>query len=1127
LIRNHLFVLVASLLIAGCGNTPGNVDAGATLCLSDAQCSDGVFCNGAEVCAPASADADARGCVMATSGPCLSDQTCDDAGSLCVTDCAVRTDADGDGHDAVVCGGDDCADEDANRFPGNLEVCDAQGHDEDCDASTLGGAADADVDGDLEVSARCCNVQSDQSILCGVDCDDTRSSINASGVEVCNGLDEDCDGTLDEGVFATVYRDLDGDGFGNPATARQQGCGDPLFVSDNGDCDDTNAAVNPEAPEICDGRDSDCDGDDNDEVDADADQHLLPTSTCEGGPLPKDDCDDNDLSVHPAATDVCNDVDDDCDGESDERESANAACQARAPGATAACGYGGAQVLANRCFLTSCDRGAGDCDGQASNGCETDLTTETDCGGCGLRCVVGSCQEGRCVEDTFAGVAIHTGFRRRGVVALDGFRAVRWGDIGQLRQPSYLVSAGGAPIVGVDDAFGDASGECWLSSDGAAQCRGVASAAWGIGPGAGTVALDWIDTLVTNASEAEFGTRHGCAVDAAGSVTCWGASPGNGQSSTTESPTAVLLSGAAVADVALADDTSCALHVDGAVSCWGKHAGDGDTLASSVPARVMIDATTPLHATAIFGGFRHVCALDGTTPYCWGENGDWLGANGDGRFAGLVAPIATSMSTLALGERLTCGIDDAMHARCLGAAPLGDGSLGSSSLGEPVLAWDANGGQPAEVIALGAATEGTCYLDLDGRPWCWGERSAADTHPDVGQFTEAIPVPSNAQPTSLAADDLFACAVLADGTTRCWGELARLGAAWAVAGVRYPARQIDWPAPVESIAVRTTVACVVTTTGEVWCRGGSVDDGSDVLVPPPSSVGEASRIAVPPARQVVVSQTAACALLRDGGVRCWGIDATGVLGDGDGAPDDCDGSPCARSPVAVVGLPAGDAVVQLSLHAEALAANACARLASGRVVCWGAGGGGGLGTGALSPIYAHAPQDPVAGIDDAVSISTYFVNTCAVRAGGRVACWGGAFGALGYLTGDICGAFPCSPLPGEVVGVDDAIEVAVGRGFACARLRNGRVRCWGENRRGQLLRPPNETASETFAGGELAGVVGTTQLVAGSAVACALLGDRTFCWGGLGNSGAFESGMRAGATYSTSTGAVGASVTGM
>ncbi len=97
--------------------------------------------------------------------------------------CEGGGDRDGDGHVALECGGDDCDDDDASRYPGNTEVCDASGHDEDCDPATLAGGgsggrrpagvpADGDEDGDGFISAQCCNEQSDGRLRCGPDPDD-------------------------------------------------------------------------------------------------------------------------------------------------------------------------------------------------------------------------------------------------------------------------------------------------------------------------------------------------------------------------------------------------------------------------------------------------------------------------------------------------------------------------------------------------------------------------------------------------------------------------------------------------------------------------------------------------------------------------------------------------------------------------------------------------------------------------------------------------------------------------------------------------------------------------------------------------------------------------------------------
>ena len=110
-------------------------------------------------------------------------------------DIVVGTDADGDGHDAIQHGGDDCDDDDPNRYPGNAEVVDTAGHDEDCDPTTF-GIRDADGDGYPDDAA--CNTDSDGTAYCGTDCDDSEPSIHPSQIDVLNGRDDDCDGSVDE-----------------------------------------------------------------------------------------------------------------------------------------------------------------------------------------------------------------------------------------------------------------------------------------------------------------------------------------------------------------------------------------------------------------------------------------------------------------------------------------------------------------------------------------------------------------------------------------------------------------------------------------------------------------------------------------------------------------------------------------------------------------------------------------------------------------------------------------------------------------------------------------------------------------------------------------------------------------
>ena len=161
----------------------------------------------------------------------------------------LHLDADGDGSMDAACGGDDCDDNDPNRYPGNTEVGDPYDHDEDCDFSTFG---EVDKDGDGYYDARHCNIDNSGGFHCGTDCDDNKANVNPAVAEVCNTIDDDCDGTVDEGMLATKYLDRDVDGFGDPASSikicaqenRSSPYADAEWLSTYGtDCDDTDPDI--------------------------------------------------------------------------------------------------------------------------------------------------------------------------------------------------------------------------------------------------------------------------------------------------------------------------------------------------------------------------------------------------------------------------------------------------------------------------------------------------------------------------------------------------------------------------------------------------------------------------------------------------------------------------------------------------------------------------------------------------------------------------------------------------------------------------------------------------------------------------------------------------------------------
>ena len=259
----------------------------------------------------------------------------------------------------------DCDDSNAAVRPGATEVCDAGNVDEDCNGtaddadpsvdsagfSTFYADSDGDGTGNASASVNTCDAPtgygSDAS-----DCDDSNAAVYPGATEVCDAAntDEDCNGladNADEGVdpsgHSTYYMDRDGDGHGAPASPLAACDLPPGYATVADDCDDDDAAVHPDATEICDALDTDddCNGaaDDADAgvdttsftnwyEDADSDgfgSAAAPTSACDAPPghvADSADCDDADAYVHPDAAEVCDavDVDEDCSGAADDAD---------------------------------------------------------------------------------------------------------------------------------------------------------------------------------------------------------------------------------------------------------------------------------------------------------------------------------------------------------------------------------------------------------------------------------------------------------------------------------------------------------------------------------------------------------------------------------------------------------------------------------------------------------------------------------------------------------------------------------------------------------------------------------------------------------------------------------------
>ena len=299
----------------------------------------------------------------------------------------------------------DCNDANANVHPGATEAC--NGYDDDCNgvidgADSLGcagyfGDGDGDGYGPIGGATVClCTGTAQTPVTVGGDCDDKNASVHPGATEICNGIDDNCNQLIDEGVKATFYRDADGDGYGDVAVT-SLACSAPAgFVANSADCDDSAASVHPLAPETCNGVDDNCDGVTDDHVGAgDPCANTNSFGTCAGVKVCNGAAGLSCTARTPAA-DTCNAVDDNCDGQTDEGN----------PGGGQACNDGLLGVCA--AGTTSCSSGAIKCNQNVQPSAEVCDGLDNNCNGSvdelfnvGQACGVGACAGGvtQCTPD--------------------------------------------------------------------------------------------------------------------------------------------------------------------------------------------------------------------------------------------------------------------------------------------------------------------------------------------------------------------------------------------------------------------------------------------------------------------------------------------------------------------------------------------------------------------------------------------------------------------------------------------------------------------------------------------------------------------------------------------------------
>jgi alpha-tubulin suppressor-like RCC1 family protein len=659
-----------------------------------------------------------------------------------------------------------------------------------------------------------------------------------------------------------------------------------------------------------------------------------------------------------------------------------------------------------------------------------------------------------------------------------------WGDnrYGQLGDGTKIPTSVPVEVKGLGEKVVsvEAGGNqtCALTASGGVKCWGL-NASGELGDGTREDSLTPVDVIGLGSgvvSVSITGSR-ACALTAAGSVKCWGLNwygQENGETNFSSTPTELPSLSSEVSAIAVGYNHSCALMTKGGVKCWGFNSlgqlGDGSTKeGSAVPVDVVgLDS----RITAISLGTNHACVLtDSGGVKCWGDN-NW-GQLGDGTRQASnipvdVAGLSSGVLAVSAGSGQSCTLMASGEVKCWGfnrSGNLGDGTTENRLTPVNVIGLD------SKVVAISPGGDHTCALEASGGVKCWGENQLGqlgDGVPPI-RMTPADVIGLSSEVSLISVGNGDACALTFAGILTCWGfhflstdgtsefsvpmSLANMGGevrALTVGsdpsiciltnfgGVKCGNRDgtlVDVPgleSGVKAISAGAYHRCALTDTGGVKCWGqtqyGGLGDGtSNPSVTPVDVTGLGSGVA-----ELALGFSHTCVRMVSGGVKCWGWNGFGQLGDGTETDR--------LSPVDVVGL--DDEVRAITAGGY----HTCVLTMAGGVKCWGQNYEGQLGDGAptLKPVVT--PVEVVGLSHGMIAITAGDSHTCALTDSGEVKCWGDNY--TGQL-GD--GSLTDGSTPVDVfLRGGEAAAIDAGQNYNCLLTNSGGVKCWGDNYAGQI-----------------------------------------------------------------------------
>jgi len=382
-------------------------------------------------------------------------------------------------------------------------------------------------------------------------------------------------------------------------------------------------------------------------------------------------------------------------------------------------------------------------------------------------------------------------------------------------------------------------------------------------------------------------------------------------------------------------------------------------------------------------------------------------------------------------------------------------------------------------LRLGAGSSHICAVKLDvfgqnGRVKCWGrgahgalglggQTNVGDSIAHAVIDAAEVNVGFDSRAVDAGAD--VTCALSASGDVKCWGSgqngRTGYGIVTDILQPREASVSLGTAVAARTLDVFSTHVCIVSTMRKVMCWGsgagytlgyGTSADVGTTSSNLPSEVGALSMNG--DVDVVVTGASHSCGRYTTGAIKCWGDNARGQLGYGTaiGTNGSLTLEPAALPPVPIT-TASGVTIAQVA----AGNAHTCAVLSDGTLKCWGDGQFGALGFGQDQNIGDDEVPSSAPLIDLGVPSATILdvkVNgaTCVlyVAAGHRgLKCFGlNTNGSLGQET-DLLRSGPAADVPAIELG-GDVHSFALGAAFGCAVLRNGQIRCWGQNTYGQL-----------------------------------------------------------------------------